>query len=453
MKSINPHNGELLKEYVAHNSSQIEEILEGSQKAFHSWSRTSMDERANLIRLAAQTLRDKSSDYALLMAREMGKPIKDGEAEVQKCAWVCEYYAEHAKDFLAPKKVESDANESFVRFDPLGTVLAIMPWNFPFWQVFRFAAPALMAGNAGILKHASNVSGCAMAIENVFTLAGFPKNVFRTLLVEGKDIAPVIADNRIAAITLTGSAPAGISAGVEAAKKLKKSVLELGGSDPYIVFDDADLPQAVETVASSRLINSGQSCIAAKRFIVHESILSQFSEAMKKRFEAVRMGDPTIEGNNLGPQAKQKLRDELHQQVQRSVELGAKLILGGKIPEGPGAYYPATLLSDVGKGMPAFDEELFGPVGAIIAFKSDDEALELANASEFGLGSAIFTKNRERIERFTRELQAGSVFVNSLVKSDPRLPFGGIKNSGHGRELSDFGIREFVNIKTVSVNY
>ncbi|MBC77887.1 MAG: succinate-semialdehyde dehydrogenase [Halobacteriovoraceae bacterium] len=451
MKSINPHDGELIREYKEYSDAMIEQTLSEVHSTNKLWSHTGFTGRSKLFKELAHVLRHEKLEYAELMAEEMGKPMKEGVAEIEKCAWVCDYYADNAKEFLAPKKIEADVRDSHVRFDPMGTILAIMPWNFPFWQVFRFAAPTLMAGNTAVLKHASNVSGCALAIEELFKTAGFPNNVFRTLLVSGKKIGEVVKDDRIAAVTLTGSAPAGIAAGTSAAEKIKKVVLELGGSDPYIVFEDADLDQAVDSIATSRMINSGQSCIAAKRFFVHSKIKEDFTKALKKRFEHTTMGDPTVEGNMIGPQAKMDLRDQLHDQVQKSVEKGATLLLGGEIPDLEGSYYPPTLLTDVKKGMPAFDEEMFGPVGAIIEFTSDDEALEMANDSEFGLGSAIFTKDHERIERFVRELQAGSVFVNHFVKSDPRLPFGGIKNSGHGRELADFGIHEFVNIKTVSM--
>lgn len=451
MKSINPHNGELIREYKEYSEAMIEKILTDVNNSNKLWAHTGFTARAKLFKELAHMLRHEKLEYAELMAEEMGKPMKEGVSEIEKCAWVCDYYAENAKEFLSPKKIEADVRDSHVRYDPIGTVLAIMPWNFPFWQVFRFAAPTLMAGNTALLKHASNVNGCALAIEELFKTAGFPSDVFRTLLVTGKKIGGVIEDERVAAVTLTGSTPAGISAGTSAAKKIKKVVLELGGSDPYIVFDDADLDQAVDSIVTSRMINSGQSCIAAKRFIVHSKVKTEFTKSLVKRFEHITMGDPTIEGNMIGPQAKTELRDELHEQVKKSVNKGATLLIGGEIPDLEGSYYPPTLLTEVKKGMPAFDEEMFGPVGAIIEFTNDDEALELANDSEFGLGSAIFTKDHDRIERFVRELQAGSVFVNHFVKSDPRLPFGGVKQSGHGRELSDFGIHEFVNIKTVSM--
>lgn len=452
MKSVNPATGELIREYTPYSKERIGEILSQTSEAGKLWADTRFAARAKLMKEAANVLRNKSSEYAQLMAQEMGKPIKEGEAEAQKCAWVCDYYAQRAEKFLSPRSIETEAKKSYVRFDPLGTVLAVMPWNFPFWQVFRFAAPALMAGNTAVLKHASNVSGCALAIEELFKAAGFPKNVFRTLLVSGADIDEVILDKRIAAVTLTGSERSGAAAAQAAGKALKKSVMELGGSDPYIVFDDADLDQAIEKISASRMINSGQSCIAAKRFIVHKKVLEKFCDGMLKKFEAITMGDPTIKGNAIGPQAKRELRDELHQQVAKSVEQGAQLLIGGEIPEGPGAFYPPTLLRGVSKGMPAFDEEMFGPVGAIIEFSNDEEALTLANDSKYGLGSAVFTKDKKRIEFFTRKLQAGCVFVNDFVKSDPRLPFGGVKSSGFGRELSDFGIHEFINIKSVSIH-
>lgn len=452
MKSVNPHNDELIKEYSPHSKEELERIINDVYKTNESWSNTNFAHRAKLMKKVAKILKEQKEEFARLMAEEMGKPIKEGISESEKCSWVCDFYAENAASFLEKRKMESDAKESYVRFDPLGTVLAIMPWNFPFWQVFRFAAPALMAGNTGVLKHSSNVTGCALAIEKIFRDAGLPENAFRTLLVPGSETKEVIQNPKIAAVTLTGSTPAGMATAQAAGEKLKKHVLELGGSDPYIVFEDADIDNAVEKISKSRTINSGQSCIAAKRFIIQESVLSEFSDKLLAKFKEIKMGDPRDENTDIGPQAKKKLRDELHEQVVKSVQKGARVLCGGEVPEGAGAYYPPTLLSEVKKGMPAYEEEMFGPVGAIMSFKDDDEALSIANDTEFGLGSAIFTKNEERIKRFTKGIQAGSVFVNEFVKSDPRLPFGGIKQSGHGRELSDYGIREFVNIKTVSIN-
>jgi succinate-semialdehyde dehydrogenase/glutarate-semialdehyde dehydrogenase len=383
---------------------------------------------------------------------EMGKPIRQGRSEVEKCAWVCEYYADNALEMLQPEKIATDAGNSFVTFRPLGVILAIMPWNYPFWQVFRFAAPGLMAGNAAVLKHASNVPGCALAIEDVFNKAGFPENLFRNVLISGEQTKGVIEHPLIKAVTLTGSNFAGQAVASTAGKLLKKSVLELGGSDPYIVLEDADLQSAAKTCVESRLLNSGQSCIAAKRFVVIEDVRRRFEDMFIAYMQTKKMGNPMEEDIDIGPQARFDLRDDLHRQVAQSIEKGAKCLLGGEIPNGKGAYYPATVLSGIQKGMPAYEEEVFGPVAAIISVKDEREAIQVANDTSFGLGAAIFTEDLERGERIaTYELEAGCCFVNAFVKSDPRLPFGGIKSSGYGRELSHYGIKEFVNIKTVYV--
>jgi succinate-semialdehyde dehydrogenase/glutarate-semialdehyde dehydrogenase len=417
-----------------------------------SWKQTSMAERAQRMHQAAKLLRDQAPAYALLMAQEMGKPVKDGRAEVEKCAWVCDFYAEQAAQFLKPEVVETEASRSFVTFQPLGVVLAVMPWNFPFWQVFRFAAPALMAGNAGVLKHASNVPGCALAIATVFRQAGFPEHLFETLLIGSAQVDAVIEHPLVTAVTLTGSTPAGQAVASKAGALVKKTVLELGGSDPYIILADADIEASVRTCVSSRLINSGQSCIAAKRFIVVESIQKQVEACFVAEMQAARMGDPLDTETTLGPLARHDLRDDLHQQVQASIAKGAHCLLGGTIPEGPGAFYPPTVLTHVSKGMPAYDEELFGPVAAIITVPDEAEAIHVANDSIFGLGSAVFTQDKAKGERLAaQELEAGCCFVNTFVRSDPRLPFGGVKASGYGRELSHYGIKEFVNIKTVYV--
>jgi len=400
------------------------------------------------MREAAQILRTRRAEYARTMTLEMGKPIVQGEAEVDKCAWACEYYADHAEAFLAEQPRETEASRSYVRFDPLGPVLAVMPWNFPFWQVFRFAAPALMAGNAGVLKHASNVPRSALAIEEVFREAGFPRGLFSTVLVGSSAVAGLIADPRIVAVTLTGSELAGSKVAEQAGHALKKTVLELGGSDPFIVLADADIGAAARTAADARLINSGQSCIAAKRFIVVEPVADQFLDRFLDELRSRRMGDPLVRGTQVGPQARIDLRDLLHEQVAESVKRGAKLLLGGEVPAGKGAFYPPTLLAAVDKGMPAFDEETFGPVAAVIRAKDEADAVRLANDSTFGLGASLWTEDRVRAERLAAQIEAGSVFVNGVVKSDPRLPFGGIKRSGYGRELSEYGIREFVNVKT-----
>lgn len=450
--SINPANGEKIRDYEERTPEQVTAAIAAAHEAFSSWRRVDFDDRAKLMRSAAGSLRDNATDYATLMANEMGKPVTQGRAEIEKCAWVCEYYADNAAEFLEPELVETDATRSLVSFQPLGVVLAVMPWNFPFWQVFRFAAPALMAGNVGVLKHASNVPGCALAIEEVFESAGFPPNVFRTLLIGSKQVEAVIENPHVKAVTLTGSTPAGKAVACKAGEVLKKTVLELGGSDPYLVLADADLEAAVATCVASRLINSGQSCINAKRFVVIDTLRERFEQLYVDKMRAATMGDPLSDDTEVGPQARTDLRDELHEQVKKSIEKGAKCLLGGEVPDGAGAYYPPTVLTDVGKGMPAYDEELFGPVAAIIPVASDREAIEIANDSVFGLGAAVFTSDVAKGEDIaTRELEAGACFVNAFVKSDPRLPFGGIKESGYGRELSHHGIKEFVNIKTVYV--
>ncbi len=450
--SVNPATEETIHEYPSPTRTEVDEILEGAKVAHGEWRRTGFAERAERMRDVAGILRERSDEFAEIMTLEMGKPIGKAAAEAEKCAWVCEYYADGAEDFLAPQEVETDASRSFVTFQPLGPVLAIMPWNFPFWQVFRFAAPNLMAGNAGILKHAPNVPGCALAIEEIFREAGFPEDLFRTLLIDVERTAAVIDDSRIRGVTLTGSVGAGKEVASRAGSRVKKSVLELGGSDPYLVLEDADLEHTVETCVAARLINSGQSCIAAKRFIVVEPLLEEFTDRVVARMEGVVMGDPLREETEVGPQARADLRDDLHRQVTESVDAGARCLLGGEVPEGPGFFYPPTVLADVSPGMPAYEEELFGPVAAVIGVADEEEAVRVANDSRYGLGAAVFTADRERGERIAaRELEAGCCFVNEFVRSDPRLPFGGIKESGYGRELSPFGIREFVNVKTVWV--
>jgi succinate-semialdehyde dehydrogenase/glutarate-semialdehyde dehydrogenase len=452
IQSVNPANLQTLKTYQPMLPSEVYNIIDLTNKAFEDWKETSFGFRSELMMKAAHVLRTKKEEYSRLMTLEMGKPIAQSRAEVEKCAWVCEYYAENAEKFLNDELIETDASKSFVSFQPLGIVLAVMPWNFPFWQVFRFAAPGLMAGNAGILKHASNVPGCALAIEEVFREAGFPENLFRSILVPSSQMEEVIKNEKIKAVTLTGSVPAGKSVAKVAGSVLKKTVMELGGSDPYVILEDADFEMAADTCVTARLINAGQSCIAAKRFIIVEKIYDSFEKLFIEKMKSKKMGDPLDESNHLGPQASVALRDELHQQVEKSVKLGAKLLLGGEIPDMKGAWYPPTVLSKVKIGMPAYDEELFGPVAALIEAKDEQEAIRIANDSVFGLGAAVFTCDVKRGEKIAKEkLQAGCCFVNAFVKSDPRLPFGGIKQSGYGRELSSFGIREFVNIKTVYI--
>jgi len=449
IQSINPATGEILESFKETSGQELDRILTGAHAAFLQWREVPFARRAQRMREAAQILRTRRAEYARTMTLEMGKPIVQGEAEVDKCAWVCEYYADHAEAFLAEQPRETEASRSYVRFDPLGPVLAVMPWNFPFWQVFRFAAPALMAGNAGVLKHASNVPRSALAMEEVFREAGFPRGLFSTVLVGPSAVAGLIADPRIVAVTLTGSELAGSKVAEQAGHALKKTVLELGGSDPFIVLADADICAAARTAADARLINSGQSCIAAKRFIVVEPVADQFLDRFLDELRSRRMGDPLVRGTQVGPQARLDLRDSLHEQVAESVKRGAKLLLGGEVPAGKGAFYPPTLLAAVDKGMPAFDEETFGPVAAVIRAKDAADAVRLANDSAFGLGASLCTQDRVRAERMAAQIEAGAVFVNSLVTSDPRLPFGGIKRSGYRRELSEYGIREFVNIKSV----
>lgn len=449
----NPANGNLVKTYEEMSEAESNAIIDDVFTAFHDWKRTAFRERASLMRKAAEVLRNNSTEYADIMMVEMGKPMKSGISEVEKCAWCCEYFAENAESFLAPEPVTTGATKSYVAFQPLGVVLAIMPWNFPFWQVFRFAAPGLMAGNVGLLKHASNTTGCALAIEDVFTKAGFPQNTFRTLILSNEAIDEAIPHTKIAAVTLTGSTRAGKIVGQIAGSHIKKVVLELGGSDAYLILEDADVNFAVDICVASRLTNSGQSCIAAKRFIVVDAIKNEFEELFVKKMKTIKMGDPSKEDTDIGPQARFDLRDSLHQQVEESIKKGATCLLGGTIPDLPGAYYPPTVLTDVKPGMPAYSEELFGPVASIIPVKDEAEAIRVANDSEFGLGAAVFTQNREKGELIAAtQLEAGSCFVNGLVKSDPRLPFGGIKQSGYGRELSHYGIREFVNIKSVVID-
>lgn len=452
LQSINPFNNKIIKEYPEHSAKEIETKIKESNQAFDKWNKTDFKERKKLVQIVASILNDNKEQYSQLMTLEMGKPIRESCAEIEKCTWLCDYYSKNGENFLNPLQVETDASKSYVTFQPLGIVLAIMPWNFPFWQVFRFAIPALFAGNTGILKHSSNVSGCAFAIENIFHEAGYPKNVFTTLLIDSNKVGSVIENEHVKAITLTGSTPAGKAVASKAGAMLKKTVLELGGSDPYVILEDADLTIAIQSCTLSRLINTGQSCIAAKRFIVVESVKEKFEKLLLQNMQNVKMGDPMDESSIIGPMARLDLRDVLHEQVLRSVKSGAKLILGGEIPKGVGAFYPPTILTNVKPGMPAFDEELFGPVAAIISAKDEPEAIALANNTIFGLGASVFTKNIERGERIAKyDLEAGSCFVNDFVKSDPRLPFGGIKQSGYGRELSEFGIREFVNIKTIYI--
>jgi succinate-semialdehyde dehydrogenase/glutarate-semialdehyde dehydrogenase len=450
--SINPVNGKQLRKYRAHSLKQAEQKIAQTHKAWLSWKNTDHDERSHLLINMAAVLQTRKKEFAILMAQEMGKPITQGVAEIEKCAAVCEYYAANASIFLSDQLIETEASKSFVSYQPIGVVLAIMPWNFPFWQVFRFLAPALAAGNCGVLKHASNVPGCALAIEEVLQQAGFPDNVFQSLLINSAMVEKIIENELIQAVTITGSTNAGKQVAQKAGSLIKKMVLELGGSDAYVILEDADLEKTAEICVNSRLINSGQSCIAAKRFIVVNPVQKEFTKLFLNKMKAKKMGDPLNATSDIGPQARVDLRNELHDQVKRSVKKGARCILGGELPKGKNAYYPATILTKVKPGMPAYDEELFGPVAAIITARDEADAIRIANDSNFGLGAAVFTANTKRGEKIaTEDLQAGSCFVNASVKSDPRLPFGGIKQSGYGRELGMFGIHEFVNIKTVYI--
>ena len=452
MESINPTTGETLASYPEHSVEQVQSALDGAATAFERWRRVPVGERADLARRLADVLDERADEWARLMTLEMGKPIAASRAEIAKCARLCRYYADEAPTMLADRHIDTGQTRSYVHHEPLGVVLAVMPWNFPFWQVFRFAVPGLTAGNAGVLKHASNVSGCALAIEEAFSDAGYPAGVFQTILVPGTRVGEVLEHPAVAAATLTGSESAGRELAAKAGSLLKKTVLELGGSDPYLVLEDADVEAAAVTCAASRMINSGQSCIAAKRFIVHTAVYDQWLERFVAAMKSVRMGDPLDEEIGMGPMARIDLRDELHRQVLASVAAGATLALGGSIPDMPGAYYPATVLTDVTSGMPAYDEELFGPVAAVSRVASEEEGIAMANDTPYGLGAAVFTTDLERGERIAAEyFEAGACFVNASVASDPRLPFGGIKLSGYGRELSDLGIVEFVNQKTVVV--
>jgi succinate-semialdehyde dehydrogenase/glutarate-semialdehyde dehydrogenase len=433
---INPATGREGNRYEATSEDEIMAAIEKADAASRDWRLRDFDERARLMKAAARVLRDNKDAYGRLMTEEMGKPIQQGIAEAEKCAVACDYFAGNAAKFLASEPAVGSANKSFVTFQPIGVVLAVMPWNFPFWQVFRFAAPALMAGNAGLLKHASNVPGCALAIEDVFRKAGFPEHLFKTLLVGSSAVDAIIAHPLVRAVTLTGSGPAGRAVAKKAGEMLKKSVLELGA----------------RACAAGRLINSGQSCIAAKRFIVVESVLKAFEEAFVKEMADTKVGDPLLPETEVGPLARMDLRDALHEQVEKSIAKGARCLLGGKVPDGPGAFYPPTVLTDLRPGMPAYEEELFGPVASVIPVKDEAEAISVANTSVFGLGGGVFTRDLARGERIAAEaMEAGSVCVNATVASDPRLPFGGVKESGYGRELSHYGIKEFVNIKTVVV--
>jgi len=449
---INPATGETIKSYPEMTDSEIYTILNKAHKDYMDWSKTPLADRSKCLQKLAYILEENKNKYAQLMAIEMGKPLKQGRAEIEKCAWTCEYFAENADNFLQDQQIKTEAAETFVTFQPIGIILAIMPWNFPFWQAIRAAVPALLAGNGMVLKHSSNTPDCALSIETLFQQAGFPKNLFRTLMIGPRKASSVIAYPEIRAVTLTGSSEAGKKVASEAGALLKKVVLELGGSDPYIVLKDANIKETVEACVTARMLNSGQSCIAAKRFIVEGPVFKEFTHLFIEEMKKYEPGDPLDENTRLGPMARMELRDHLHRQVKRSVDQGATVLLGGEIPSKKGAFYPPTVLADVRPGMPAYDEELFGPVASLIFVEDEEEAVRLANDTKFGLGGAVFTQDIDKGRKIARdEIQAGACFVNNFVKSDPRLPFGGIKQSGFGRELSQFGIHEFVNIKTVSI--
>ena len=449
MTSVNPYTGRNVQTYAVWKHTQIDTVMQQTSRAAAVWNSSSLHQRSAALLQTAKHLRANSARYAGLITLEMGKPIREARAEIEKCASACNYYAEHAARFLADEIIESDARRSGVVYQPLGTVLAVMPWNFPFWQVFRFAAPTLMAGNAALLKHASNVPLCSLAIEEIFRSAGLPENVFRSLLLDGAGAEALIGDPRVHAVSFTGSEAAGRRVAAAAGAHLKKSVLELGGSDAFIVLADADLERAAEVGVVSRFLNAGQSCIAAKRFIVVNPIAEEFIGIFRQKATALVMGDPADEGTQIGPMARADLRAELHRQVTDSIERGAQPLLGCAPVPGDGFFYPPSLLDHVRPGMPAYEEELFGPVACFIRAKDDEDALRIANDNRYGLGGSLWTRDAEKGEAYARRLQCGAAFVNGLVKSDPRLPFGGIKASGYGRELSVHGIREFVNAKTL----
>ena len=447
--SIEPATQAVRARFESHSTADIAAAIAHADAAFRTWREVSIAERAIPMRALAGILRERKDRYARLITTEMGKPITEALAEIEKCAWTCDFYAEHAAAFLADEPVETNARASFVAFEPLGVVLAVMPWNYPFWQVIRFLAPALMAGNAALLKHASNVPQCALAIEEVVRDAGFPIGLLRTLLLSGADVEPVIADDRVRAVTLTGSTATGARIADLAGRAVKKAVLELGGSDPFIVLRDADLGAAAETAAKARFQNAGQSCIAAKRFLVEEGVAADFERRLADAIRALRVGDPLDPATQVGPLAREDLRDTLERQVAESVRMGARVVVGGRRRDGAGWFYEPTLLADVTEDMPVLKEETFGPVAALLRVRDADEAVRVANSSPYGLGAALWTSDEAAARAIARRIESGSVFINGMVASDPRLPFGGVKKSGYGRELSTYGIREFVNIQTI----
>lgn len=448
IESINPYNGKLINTFESQTNSEVENVLDKALKRFDSWKQTSFSERKKQMLQAAKELKTNTREYAELITLEMGKPIKQAIAEIEKCAWVCEYYAENAEKHLANETVETDANKSYISYEPIGVVLAVMPWNYPFWQVFRFAAPALMAGNIAVLKHASNVFGSALNIQKVFERAGFPENCFTTLLIESSQVEAVIQNPIVKAVTLTGSEGAGSAVASVAGKHIKKSVLELGGSNALVVFKDADIDKTVDTCIQARFQNTGQSCIAGKRLLIHESIADRFLEKLVTKVKALKSGNPENENTFIGVMAREELAKQLEKQLTKSIKKGAKVLTGGKRNK---AYFEPTIVDNVTPDMEIFKEETFGPVLAVTRFKTEEEAIAFSNNSKFGLGVSLFSKDIDRIEQLIPQFNEGAVFINDLVKSDPRLPFGGVKTSGYGRELSKEGIREFVNVKTVYI--
>ena len=449
MQSINPTTGKLIKEHKEHSNEEVIKIIDAVETDWQVWKKTTFAQRKSLMQKAAEVLLDKKLEFAKTMSLEMGKPLAESLAEVEKSAWVCNYYAEKAENILADEHIVSDASKSFVSFDSLGIVLAVMPWNFPFWQVFRFAAPALMAGNAAVLKHASNVQGSAADIERVFKLAGFPENLFRNLVIKSNQVEAVIKNPKIKACTLTGSEYAGSKVAQASGKEIKKVVLELGGADAFIILKDANLKKAAKVAVQARMLNNGQSCIAAKRFIVDQSILNEFLSLINTELDSLKIGNPLEEDIQVGPLARTDLREEIHTQVEETLKQGATLIRGGKFIEGEGYFYEPTIISDLKPNMKLYYEESFGPVFSVFTFKTEDEAISIANDSEFGLGGSLWTTDLTKGEKLARQIESGGIFINGMTKSDPRLPFGGIKKSGYGRELSHYGIKEFVNIKTI----
>lgn len=448
VKSINPYNNKIIETYKTHTQKEVEDLLNKAHQRFDDWKNVSFQERKKLMHNAANELKTNKQEYAELMTLEMGKPISQAIAEVEKCAWVCEYYAEHTENHLASKKIDTDADKSYINYEPLGVVLAIMPWNYPFWQVFRFAAPALMAGNIAVLKHASNVFGSALNIEKIFERAGFPKHCFTTLLVGSDAVKSIIENSVVKAVTLTGSGPAGASVASIAGKNIKKTVLELGGSNALIVFKDADIDKTVSTCVQARFQNTGQSCIAGKRLLLDESIAELFLKKLCAKVKELKSGNPLKSDTFIGVMAKENIAEELEEQLKKSEKAGAKILIGGKRK---GTYFEPTIVKNVNPNMELFKEETFGPVLSVTTFKTEKEAVELSNNSKFGLGVSLFSKDIDRMEKLIPQFEEGAVFINELVKSDPRLPFGGIKTSGYGRELSKEGIREFVNVKTVYI--